>query len=162
MPCWPRRFLITHDHATDGRYRWLYLSGDMGTRGRLDAVCREHALNVEIVAEIDGGVVGTPACATVLARHIAAWRFLIWITTRRSVIGVRQSHSSRPNFLVSLSDDERPPTLAAQSSPYQSYASVSHGAGEWRAQPFTLTKKPCLALPDSAPLIYPYTFQLQI
>lgn len=87
-----------------------------GLRGRLDAICLEHALNVEIVAEIDGLTLLMQAVRSGLGATIqpgAAVSHLDKDALR--VIGVHNPVLSRPNFLVSLSDDELTPAgLAAR------------------------------------------------
>lgn len=98
-----------------------------GLRGRLDAVCQEHALNVEIVAEIDGLALLMRAVRDGLGATLQPGAAISHLDNDAlRVIGVHNPVLSRPNFLVSLSDDEltarRP---CRQSSPYQSYASVS-------------------------------------
>lgn len=99
-----------------------------GLRGRLDAVCQEHALNVEIVAEIDGLALLMRAVRDGLGATLQPGAAISHLDNDAlRVIGVHNPVLSRPNFLVSLSDDELTPAgLAARVvSPYQSYASVS-------------------------------------
>ncbi|EMG0128041.1 tricarballylate utilization LysR family transcriptional regulator TcuR [Salmonella enterica subsp. enterica serovar Cerro] len=103
-----------------------------GLRGRLDAVCQEHALNVEIVAEID--------CLALLMRAVrdglgatlqpgAAISHLDNDALR--VIGVHNPVLSRPNFLVSLSDDELTPAGLAARVVLTKVMRQLVDAGEW-------------------------------
>ncbi|HFE6520917.1 TPA: tricarballylate utilization LysR family transcriptional regulator TcuR [Salmonella enterica subsp. enterica serovar Newport] len=103
-----------------------------GLRGRLDAVCQEHALNVEIVAEIDG-----------LALLMRAVRYGLGATLQPGaaishldndalrVIGVHNPVLSRPNFLVSLSDDELTPAGLAARVVLTKVMRQLVDAGEW-------------------------------
>lgn len=103
-----------------------------GLRGRLDAVCQEHALNVEIVAEIDG-----------LALLMRAVRDGLGVTLQPGaaishldndalrVIGVHNPVLSRPNFLVSLSDDELTPAGLAARVVLTKVMRQLVDAGEW-------------------------------
>lgn len=103
-----------------------------GLRGRLDAVCQEHALNVEIVAEID-----------VLALLMRAVRDGLGATLQPGaaishldndalrVIGVHNPVLSRPNFLVSLSDDELTPAGLAARVVLTKVMRQLVDAGEW-------------------------------
>ncbi|ELD6565987.1 tricarballylate utilization LysR family transcriptional regulator TcuR [Salmonella enterica] len=78
-----------------------------GLRGRLDAVCQEHALNVEIVAEIDGLALLMRAVRDGLGATLQPGAAISHLDNDAlRVIGVHNPVLSRPNFLVSLSDDE--------------------------------------------------------
>ncbi|EQC3527529.1 tricarballylate utilization LysR family transcriptional regulator TcuR [Salmonella enterica] len=96
-----------------------------GLRGRLDAVCQEHALNVEIVAEIDGLALLMRAVRDGLGATLQPGAAISHLDNDAlRVIGVHNPVLSRPNFLVSLSDDELTPAgLAARV--------VLTKAGEW-------------------------------
>ena len=87
-----------------------------GLRGRLEAICQEHALSVDVVAEIDGLALLMRAVRDGLGATLqpgAAISHLDGESLR--VIGVENPILSRPNFLVSLSDDELTPAgLAAR------------------------------------------------
>ncbi|HGY3716195.1 TPA: tricarballylate utilization LysR family transcriptional regulator TcuR [Citrobacter gillenii] len=87
-----------------------------GLRGRLDAISQEHALNIEIATEIDGLALLMRAVRSGIGATLqpgAAISHLDKETLR--VIGVHNPILSRPNFLVSLSDDELTPAgLAAR------------------------------------------------
>ncbi|EDC5841798.1 tricarballylate utilization LysR family transcriptional regulator TcuR [Salmonella enterica] len=87
-----------------------------GLRGRLDAVCQEHALNVEIVAEIDGLALLMRAVRDGLGATLQPGAAISHLDNDAlRVIGVHNPLLSRPNFLVSLSDDELTPAgLAAR------------------------------------------------
>ncbi|EAU2362703.1 tricarballylate utilization LysR family transcriptional regulator TcuR [Salmonella enterica subsp. enterica] len=87
-----------------------------GLRGRLDAVCQEHALNVEIVAEIDGLALLMRAVRDGLGATLQPGAAISHLDNNAlRVIGVHNPVLSRPNFLVSLSDDELTPAgLAAR------------------------------------------------
>ncbi|CBG87464.1 tricarballylate utilization LysR family transcriptional regulator TcuR [Citrobacter rodentium] len=87
-----------------------------GLRGRLEAIAQEHGLHIEIAAEIDGLALLMRAVREGLGATLqpgAAVSHLDRDALR--VIGVDNPVLSRPNFLVSLSDDELPPAgLAAR------------------------------------------------
>ncbi|EBS7632863.1 tricarballylate utilization LysR family transcriptional regulator TcuR [Salmonella enterica] len=87
-----------------------------GLRGRLDAVCQEYALNVEIVAEIDGLALLMRAVRDGLGATLQPGAAISHLDNDvLRVIGVHNPVLSRPNFLVSLSDDELTPAgLAAR------------------------------------------------
>ncbi|HCL5345696.1 TPA: tricarballylate utilization LysR family transcriptional regulator TcuR [Salmonella enterica] len=87
-----------------------------GLRSRLDAVSQEHALNVEIVAEIDGLALLMRAVRDGLGATLQPGAAISHLDNDAlRVIGVRNPVLSRPNFLVSLSDDELTPAgLAAR------------------------------------------------
>ncbi|EAT2186044.1 tricarballylate utilization LysR family transcriptional regulator TcuR [Salmonella enterica] len=87
-----------------------------GLRGRLDAVCQEHTLNVEIVAEIDGLALLMRAVRDGLGATLQPGAAISHLDNDAlRVIGVHNPVLSRPNFLVSLSDDELTPAgLAAR------------------------------------------------
>ncbi|EEC0439239.1 tricarballylate utilization LysR family transcriptional regulator TcuR [Salmonella enterica subsp. enterica] len=103
-----------------------------GLRGRLDAVCQEHALNVEIVAEIDGLALLMRAVRDGLGATLqpgAAISHLDNYALR--VIGVHNPVLSRPNFLVSLSDDELTPAGLAARVVLTKVMRQLVDAGEW-------------------------------
>ncbi len=103
-----------------------------GLRGRLDAVCQEHALNVEIVAEIDGLALLMRAVRDGLGATLqpdAAISHLDNDALR--VIGVHNPVLSRPNFLVSLSDDELTPAGLAARVVLTKVMRQLVDAGEW-------------------------------
>ncbi|EEI9430859.1 tricarballylate utilization LysR family transcriptional regulator TcuR [Salmonella enterica] len=78
-----------------------------GLRGRLDAVCQEHALNVDIVAEIDGLALLMRAVRDGLGATLQPGAAISHLDNDAlRVIGVHNPILSRPNFLVNLSDDE--------------------------------------------------------
>lgn len=87
-----------------------------GLRGRLEAIAQEHALHVDITAEIDGLSLLMRAVRDGLGATLqpgAAISHLDRDLLR--VIAINNPVLSRPNFLVSLSDDELTPAgLAAR------------------------------------------------
>ena len=87
-----------------------------GLRGRLDAICQEHALNLDIVAEIDGLALLMHAVRSGLGATLQPGAAISHVDQQAlRVIGVHNPILSRPNFLVSLSDDELTPAgLAAR------------------------------------------------
>ncbi|MFV0260909.1 MAG: tricarballylate utilization LysR family transcriptional regulator TcuR [Kluyvera sp.] len=87
-----------------------------GLRGRLDAICQEHALNLDIVAEIDGLALLMHAVRSGLGATLQPGAAISQVDQQAlRVIGVHNPILSRPNFLVSLSDDELTPAgLAAR------------------------------------------------
>lgn len=112
-----------------------------GLRGRLDAVCQEHALNVEIVAEIDGLALLMRAVRDGLGATLQPGAAISHLDNDAlRVIGVHNPVLSRPNFLVSLSDDELTPAGLAARVVLTKVMRQLVDAGEWQAQPFTLTK----------------------
>ncbi|QSG18315.1 tricarballylate utilization LysR family transcriptional regulator TcuR [Salmonella enterica subsp. enterica serovar Typhimurium] len=110
-------------------------------RGRLDAVCQEHALNVEIVAEIDGLALLMRAVRDGLGATLQPGAAISHLDNDAlRVIGVHNPVLSLPNFLVSLSDDELTPAGLAARVVLTKVMRQLVDAGEWPAQPFTLTK----------------------
>ena len=87
-----------------------------GLRGRLDAICQEHAINVDVVAEIDGLALLMRAVRDGLGATLQPGAAISHLDSEAlRVIGVDNPVLSRPNFLVSLSDDELTPAgLAAR------------------------------------------------
>ncbi len=70
-----------------------------GLRGRLDAVCQEHALNVEIVAEIDGLALLMRAVRDGLGATLQPGAAISHLDNDAlRVIGVHNPVLSRPNF----------------------------------------------------------------
>lgn len=81
-----------------------------GLRGRLEAIAQEHGLTPEVVTEIDGLALLMQAVRSGLGATLqpgAAISHLDHEALR--VIDVQNPVLSRPNFLVSLSDDELSP-----------------------------------------------------
>ncbi|EDW0653063.1 tricarballylate utilization LysR family transcriptional regulator TcuR [Salmonella enterica subsp. enterica serovar Weslaco] len=103
-----------------------------GLRGRLDAVCQEHALNVEIVAEIDGLALLMRAVRDGLGATLQPGAAISHLDNDAlRVIGVHNPVLSRPNFLVSLSDDELAPAGLAARVVLTKVMRQLVDAGEW-------------------------------
>ncbi|EBC5054650.1 tricarballylate utilization LysR family transcriptional regulator TcuR [Salmonella enterica] len=103
-----------------------------GLRGRLDAVCQEHALNVEIVAEIDGLALLMRAVCDGLGATLQPGAAISHLDNDAlRVIGVHNPVLSRPNFLVSLSDDELTPAGLAARVVLTKVMRQLVDAGEW-------------------------------
>ncbi|ECX5123235.1 tricarballylate utilization LysR family transcriptional regulator TcuR [Salmonella enterica subsp. enterica serovar Anatum] len=103
-----------------------------GLRGRLDAVCQEHALNVEIVAEIDGLALLMRAVRDGLGATLQPGAAISHLDNDAlRVIGVHNPVLSRPNFLVSLSDDELTPAGLADRVVLTKVMRQLVDAGEW-------------------------------
>ncbi|ECF4922435.1 TPA: tricarballylate utilization LysR family transcriptional regulator TcuR [Salmonella enterica subsp. enterica serovar Vietnam] len=103
-----------------------------GLRGRLDAVCQEYALNVEIVAEIDGLTLLMRAVRDGLGATLQPGAAISHLDNDvLRVIGVHNPVLSRPNFLVSLSDDELTPTGLAARVVLTKVMRQLVDAGEW-------------------------------
>lgn len=103
-----------------------------GLRGRLDAVCQEHALNVEIVAEIDGLALLMRAVRDGLGATLQPGAAISHLDNDAlRVIGVHNPVLSRPNFLVSLSDDELTPAGPAARVVLTKVMRQLVDAGEW-------------------------------
>ncbi|EBG5868237.1 tricarballylate utilization LysR family transcriptional regulator TcuR [Salmonella enterica subsp. enterica serovar Ouakam] len=103
-----------------------------GLRGRLDAVCQEHALNVEIVAEIDGLALLMRAVRDGLGATLQPGAAISHLDNDAlRVIGVHNPVLSRPNFLVSLSDDELTPAGLAARIVLTKVMRQLVDAGEW-------------------------------
>uniref|UniRef100_UPI0011BABAFC tricarballylate utilization LysR family transcriptional regulator TcuR n=1 Tax=Salmonella enterica TaxID=28901 RepID=UPI0011BABAFC len=104
-----------------------------GLRGRLDAVCQEHALNVEIVAEIDGLALLMRAVRDGLGATLQPGAAISHLDNDAlRVIGVHNPVLSRPNFLVSLSDDELTPAGLAARVVLTKVMRQLVDAGEWQ------------------------------
>ncbi|EGE4657369.1 tricarballylate utilization LysR family transcriptional regulator TcuR [Salmonella bongori serovar 48:i:- str. 94-0708] len=103
-----------------------------GLRGRLDAVCQEYSLNVEIVAEIDGLALLMRAVRDGLGATLQPGAAISHLDNDTlSVIGVHNPVLSRPNFLVSLSDDELTPAGLAARVVLTKVMRQLVDAGEW-------------------------------
>ncbi|EAW0944935.1 tricarballylate utilization LysR family transcriptional regulator TcuR [Salmonella enterica] len=103
-----------------------------GLRGRLDAVCQEHALNIEIVAEIDGLALLMRAVRDGLGATLQPGAAISHLDNDAlRVIGVHNPVLSRPNFLVSLSDDELTPAGLAARVVLTKVMRQLVDAGEW-------------------------------
>lgn len=103
-----------------------------GLRGRLDAVCQEYSLNVEIVAEIDGLALLMHAVRDGLGATLQPGAAISHLDNDAlSVIGVHNPVLSRPNFLVSLSDDELTPAGLAARVVLTKVMRQLVDAGEW-------------------------------
>ncbi|HIC3696210.1 TPA: tricarballylate utilization LysR family transcriptional regulator TcuR [Salmonella enterica] len=103
-----------------------------GLRGRLDAVCQEHGLNVEIVAEIDGLALLMRAVRDGLGATLQPGAAISHLDNDAlRVIGVHNPVLSRPNFLVSLSDDELTPAGLAARVVLTKVMRQLVDAGEW-------------------------------
>ncbi|ENO5735885.1 tricarballylate utilization LysR family transcriptional regulator TcuR [Salmonella enterica subsp. enterica serovar Typhimurium] len=103
-----------------------------GLRGRLDAVCQEHARNVEIVAEIDGLALLMRAVRDGLGATLQPGAAISHLDNDAlRVIGVHNPVLSRPNFLVSLSDDELTPAGLAARVVLTKVMRQLVDAGEW-------------------------------
>ncbi len=110
---------LQDDHITPDRLATLPLimpSQGHGLRGRLEAVCQQHHLSVEVVAEIDGLALLMQAVRSGLGATLQPGAAISHLDHQAlRVIGVANPVLSRPNFLVSLSDDELTPAgLAAR------------------------------------------------
>ncbi|EJB4660289.1 tricarballylate utilization LysR family transcriptional regulator TcuR [Salmonella enterica] len=103
-----------------------------GLRGRLDAVCQEHALNVDIVAQIDGLALLMRAVRDGLGATLQPGAAISHLDNDAlRVIGVHNPILSRPNFLVSLSDDELTPAGLAARVVLTKVMRQLVDAGEW-------------------------------
>ncbi|EBF2148914.1 tricarballylate utilization LysR family transcriptional regulator TcuR [Salmonella enterica] len=103
-----------------------------GLRGKLDAVCQEHALNVDIVAEIDGLALLMRAVRDGLGATLQPGAAISHLDNDAlRVIGVHNPILSRPNFLVSLSDDELTPAGLAARVVLTKVMRQLVDAGEW-------------------------------
>ncbi|EAB3276295.1 tricarballylate utilization LysR family transcriptional regulator TcuR [Salmonella enterica] len=103
-----------------------------GLRGRLEVVCQEHALNVEIVAEIDGLALLMRAVRDGLGATLQPGAAISHLDNDAlRVIGVHNPVLSRPNFLVSLSDDELTPAGLAARVVLTKVMRQLVDAGEW-------------------------------
>lgn len=103
-----------------------------GLRGRLDAVCQEHALSVEIVAEIDGLALLMRAVRDGLGATLQPGAAISHLDNDAlRVIGVHNPVLNRPNFLVSLSDDELTPAGLAARVVLTKVMRQLVDAGEW-------------------------------
>ncbi|QVP53517.1 tricarballylate utilization LysR family transcriptional regulator TcuR [Salmonella enterica subsp. salamae] len=103
-----------------------------GLRGKLDAVCQEHTLNVEIVAEIDGLALLMRAVRDGLGATLQPGAAISHLDNDAlRVIGVHNPVLSRPNFLVSLSDDELTPAGLAARVVLTKVMRQLVDAGEW-------------------------------
>lgn len=112
-----------------------------GLRGRLDAVCQEHALNVEIVAEIDGLALLMRAVRDGLGATLQPGAAISHLDNDAlRVIGVHNPVLSRPNFLVSLSDDELTPAGLAARVVLTKVMRQLVDAGEWPGATLYATK----------------------
>ena len=81
-----------------------------GLRGRLEAICQEHGLKVDIATEIDGLTLLMRAVSSGLGATLQPGAAISHLEREAlRVIGVHNPVLSRPNFLVSLSDDELTP-----------------------------------------------------
>ena len=81
-----------------------------GLRGRLEAICQEHGLRVDIATEIDGLTLLMRAVGSGLGATLQPGAAISHLEREAlRVIGVHNPVLSRPNFLVSLSDDELTP-----------------------------------------------------
>ena len=110
---------LQDDHITPDQLTSLPLimpSQGHGLRGRLEAVCQQHHLSVEVVAEIDGLALLMQAVRSGLGATLQPGAAISHLDHQAlRVIGVANPVLSRPNFLVSLSDDELTPAgLAAR------------------------------------------------
>lgn len=87
-----------------------------GLRGRLEGICQEHGLKVNIATEIDGLTLLMHAVRSGLGATLQPGAAISHLEREAlRVIGVHNPILSRPNFLVSLSDDELTPAgLAAR------------------------------------------------
>ena len=110
---------ITDDAITPAQLSSIPLimpSQGHGLRGRLDVICQEHGLNIDIVTEIDGLALLMRAVRGGLGATLQPGAAISHLESEAlRVIGVHNPILSRPNFLVSLSDDELIPAgLAAR------------------------------------------------
>lgn len=87
-----------------------------GLRGRLEGICQEHGLKVNIATEIDGLTLLMHAVRSGLGATLQPGAAISHLEREAlRVIGVHNPILGRPNFLVSLSDDELTPAgLAAR------------------------------------------------
>ncbi|WP_058909853.1 LysR family transcriptional regulator [Entomohabitans teleogrylli] len=87
-----------------------------GLRARLDTLCQQHALQLNIVAEIDGLALLMDAVRSGLGATLQPGAVVSRFNDPQlRVVDIHNPVLSRPNFLVSLSDDELSPAgLAAR------------------------------------------------
>lgn len=110
---------LQEDHISPDQLTSLPLimpSQGHGLRGRLEAVCQQHHLSVEVVADIDGLALLMQAVRSGLGATLQPGAAISHLDHQAlRVIDVVNPILSRPNFLVSLSDDELTPAgLAAR------------------------------------------------
>ena len=110
---------ITDDTITPAQLANIPLimpSQGHGLRGRLEGICQEHGLKVNIATEIDGLTLLMRAVRSGLGATLQPGAAISHLEREAlRVIGVHNPILSRPNFLVSLSDDELTPAgLAAR------------------------------------------------
>lgn len=110
---------ITDDTITPAQLANIPLimpSQGHGLRGRLEGICQEHGLKVNITTEIDGLTLLMRAVRSGLGATLQPGAAISHLEREAlRVIGVHNPILSRPNFLVSLSDDELTPAgLAAR------------------------------------------------
>ncbi len=98
MPCW-RRFLITRSHLNNWQaFRSLCQAGTRAAR-QAGRCLPEHALNVEIVAEIDGLALLMRAVRDGLGATLQPGAAISHLDNDAlRVIGVHNPVLSRPNF----------------------------------------------------------------
>lgn len=114
--------LLTHipgDQIVPGQLADIPLimpSKGHGLRGILQEICSAHALNLDIVTEIDGLALLMRAVREGVGATLQPGAAISRLDNDAlRVIGIQNPILSRPNFLVSLSDDELPPAgLAAR------------------------------------------------
>lgn len=132
MPC-SRCFLITRSHLNNWQaFRSLCQARDTGCAAGWTLSARNHALNVEIVAEIDGLALLMRAVRDGLGATLQPGAAISHLDNDAlRVIGVHNPVLSRPNFLVSLSDDELTPAGLAARVVLTKVMRQLVDAGEW-------------------------------
>ncbi|RAU51187.1 tricarballylate utilization LysR family transcriptional regulator TcuR [Pseudocitrobacter sp. RIT415] len=117
-----RLFLIAHhtllDNIADDTLSPVQLSGiplimpslGHGLRGRLETMAREHAIHLDIVSEIDGLALLMQSVRNGLGATLQPGAAVSHLDSEvLRVIPIHNPILSRPNFLVSLSDNELTP-----------------------------------------------------
>ena len=107
-------------------------SAGHGLRSRLEAICQEHSMAVNIVAEIDGLTLLMNAVRAGLGATLQPGAAISHLSDAPlRVLGVHNPILSRPNFLVSLNDSElTPAALAARVLLSKTMRQLVH-AGAW-------------------------------
>lgn len=108
---------ITNDSLTPAQLTNIPLimpSSGHGLRATLAAICQQHGLNIDITTEIDGLTLLMSAVREGLGATLQPVAAISRLDNAQlRVIAVHNPVLSRPNFLVSLSDDELTPAALA-------------------------------------------------
>ncbi|EKY6589330.1 tricarballylate utilization LysR family transcriptional regulator TcuR [Escherichia coli] len=109
-PVLEERLFLIGTHELLANIPLIMPSQGHGLRGRLEAICQEHGLKVDIATEIDGLTLLMRAVGSGLGATLQPGAAISHLEREAlRVIGVHNPVLSRPNFLVSLSDDELTP-----------------------------------------------------